>query len=131
MTVFLDTSFILAALSSRDQRHRRAALTATQHGLARITSSLVINETVTLLQMRGRLSQALEFLADAQGKPDLQIVYPDPALQVEAWDLFVRWAGTGASPVDCLSFAIMRRLGIRKAFTFDEHFRTAGFHTLL
>jgi predicted nucleic acid-binding protein len=29
-----------------------------------------------------------------------------------------------------VSFAVMRKLAIRKAFTFDEHFRLAGFEIL-
>jgi uncharacterized protein len=32
--------------------------------------------------------------------------------------------------VDHVSFTIMRRLGISKAFTNDGHFRAAGFETL-
>ena len=48
----------------------------------------------------------------------------------EAWDLFARWGSAGANAVDCVSFAIMRRLSIEKAFTFDELFRLAGFETL-
>jgi len=31
------------------------------------------------------------------------------------------------SLVDCVSFRIMRHLGIRTAFCFDEHFREQGF----
>ena len=60
----------------------------------------------------------------------MQIVYVDAVLQSEAWDLFHRWGGSGANPVDCASFAIMRRMNIRKAFTFDQHFRTAGFEII-
>ena len=32
--------------------------------------------------------------------------------------------------VDYVSFAVMRRLGIRQAFTNDRHFQEAGFETL-
>jgi predicted nucleic acid-binding protein len=35
----------------------------------------------------------------------------------------------GPSLVDFSSFEIMRRLGIRSAFTFDRHFRQYGFET--
>ena len=34
------------------------------------------------------------------------------------------------SLVDCSSFETMRRLGIEKVFTFDEHFREQGFEVI-
>ena len=112
-----------------DQTHLRA-VRAVRNGVIAITSSLVINETIGLLQTRGFLSAALEFLRDARSNPDVQIVQVESLIQNEAWELFVRYGGMGAGPVDCTSFAIMRRMGIRKAFTFDRHFRAAGFDIL-
>ena len=94
-----------------------------------VTTSLVINETISLLQSRGFLSAALQFLEGIR-RGEAQILYPDAALQREAWDLFGQWVGSGASAVDCVSFAVMKREGIRKAFTFDSHFRAAGFEIL-
>jgi predicted nucleic acid-binding protein len=73
---------------------------------------------------------ALTFLERVRRNEEVQIVHPDPALQAEAWDLFGRWGSAGANAVDCVSFAMMARLGIREAFTFDAHFREAGFDTL-
>ena len=35
--------------------------------------------------------------------------------------------GVGASLVDCVSFEVMRRRGITRAFAFDRHFADAGF----
>jgi hypothetical protein len=53
----------------------------------------------------------------------------DPSLddQTEAWAAFDRSEAGNAGIVDHVSFAIMRRLEITKAFTNDEHFRAAGF----
>lgn len=129
MTVFLDTSYFIALQMDNDQWHESAAR-INRSGLRLITSSLVINETLSLLQVRGFFSAALEFLQRLRSDPDTHIVYVDSPLQAEAWDLFHRWGGAGVSIVDCASFAIMMSQRIRKAFTFDRHFRTAGFEIL-
>ena len=130
MVVFIDTSYFFARLVRHDQWHKRAQKAASAR-LTPITSSLVINETISLLQARGLLSDALVFLRGIRAQSDVRIIYVDPVLQSEAWDLFGKWGAMGANAVDCASFAIMRGLSIRKAFTFDEHFRNAGFETLL
>jgi predicted nucleic acid-binding protein len=127
--VFADTSYFLALLDARDQWHHKARK-ALQPGLSVITSCEVINETVTWLQRRNFLSAALVFLAEIRRNPKLEIVYPDSGIQAEGWDFYHRWGGGGATAVDCTSFAIMKSRRIRKAFTFDKHFRDAGFEIL-
>jgi predicted nucleic acid-binding protein len=129
MTVFADTSYFVAAIVPCDQWYGEAS-SANRRGLRLVTSSLVINETVSLLQRRGQLSVALEFLQQTRAAQDITIVYVDAPLPSEAWDLFQRYAGSGANAPDCASFAIMRRFSIKMAFTFDEHFRRAGFDIL-
>jgi predicted nucleic acid-binding protein len=128
MRVFVDTSFYIACALPRDQWRQRAA-DAPHPGMSFVTSSLVINETAALLQ-RKHFSAALTFLHEVRANLELEIVHLDAGLQSEAWDLFSRWGAAGATPVDCASFAIMKRFSIRKAFTFDEHFQKAGFEIL-
>lgn len=129
MTAFVDTSFYVARIMPRDQWHEKA-LRAVRPGMTFYTSAFVVNETISLLQARGFFSAALTFLREARLSLDISIVYPDAVMQSEGWDLFARWGPAGANAVDCVSFAVMRKLSIRKAFTFDEHFRTAGFDIL-
>lgn len=129
MTVFADTSYFIARVMARDQWSQRAE-EAAQSGVRLLTSAPVISETVSLLQQRGYTSGALQFLGEVRHDADLTIVYVDATLQAEAWDLFHRYAGSGANLTDCASFAIMRRFSIKVAFTFDEHFRHAGFDIL-
>ena len=129
MNVFVDTSYYIARTIPHDQ-WRDVARQAIRPGVRYVTAAPVINETISLLQQRGLLSTALVFLAGIRSSPDIQIVQVDPVLQSEAWDLFHKLAGSGANAVDCISFAIMKRLSIRKAFTFDRHFRNAGFEIL-
>ena len=129
MRIFVDTSYYIARMMLRDQWHR-ASIKAVKSGMIFFTSSLVINETISLLQSRSYFSAALTFLERVRRNEEVQIIHPDPVLQAEAWDLFGRWGSAGANAVDCVSFAMMARLGIRKAFTFDAHFQAAGFDTL-
>ena len=129
MTVFVDSGYYIAFLIPRDQWFHEAEKAGRSEFRA-VTSSMVVNETISLLQARGLLSTALGWLQGVRQDTNTQIVYVDAVLQSEAWDLFHRWGGSGANPVDCASFAIMRRMNIKKAFTFDQHFRTAGFEIL-
>jgi hypothetical protein len=129
VTVFVDSGYYIAFLVPRDQWFQKAEA-ASRSEFRGVTSSLVVNETVSLLQARGLLSTALRWLQGICEDANTQIVYVDAVLQSEAWDLFHRWGSSGANPVDCASFAIMRRMNIKKAFTFDPHFRTAGFDIL-
>ena len=129
MTVFVDSGYFIAFLVPRDQCFHKAE-EARRSEFRGVTSSLVVNETVSLLQARGLLSTALGWLQGVREDANTQIAYVDAVIQSEAWDLFHRWGGTGANPVDCASFAIMRRMNIKKAFTFDQHFSTAGFEIL-
>jgi len=129
VTVFIDSGYYIAFLVPRDQWFD-VAERAGRGDFRAVTSSLVVDETASLLQARGLFSTALAWLAAIRKESDTQIIHVDPVLQSEAWDLFHRWGGSGANPIDCASFAIMRRLNIKKAFTFDRHFRTAGFEIL-
>jgi predicted nucleic acid-binding protein len=129
VTVFVDTGYFIARMQASDQWHA-AAVAADDPTLDLVTSNDVINETITLLRMRGFLSLALDFLREIRAGSDITVVYVDAAIQTDAWDLYARFSGRGVGGVDCTSFAMMRRLGIRKAFTFDQHFRAAGFGTV-
>jgi predicted nucleic acid-binding protein len=47
-----------------------------------------------------------------------------------AWEAYEREEAGRAGINDQVSFAVMRRIGIRQAFTNDRHFQEAGFETL-
>ena len=94
MTAFVDTSFFVALVVKRDERHERAINTV-EPGMLLFTSSLIVNETITLLQSRGYFSNALLFLRETRRNERLTILYPDPPLQARAWDGFARWGAYG------------------------------------
>ena len=129
MKVFVDTGYYYARIDRSDQRHA-AACRAVRPGMIFVTSNLVVNETVALLQRRRLLPASLTFLRELRTAGSVELIHIDAVLQAQAWELFHRWSASGATPVDCSSFAVMRSLAIRKAFSFDTHFRDSGFEIL-
>jgi predicted nucleic acid-binding protein len=57
----------------------------------------------------------------------LTILRPDARDEAAAVALFRKLADQELSFTDCISFALMGRHRITRAFTFDRHFEAAGF----
>ena len=57
----------------------------------------------------------------------LEILRPSPEDELAALDLFEKFADQEVSFTDCISFVLMRRRQIKRVFSFDRHFRHAGF----
>jgi predicted nucleic acid-binding protein len=131
VTVFLDTVGLLAIWDESDQWHQAAQgcfekLMASRIEL--ITSSSVLLECGSAAARRpyrpavSRLCRQME----QSGR----LVTPTGEDWRLAWLAYEKGEGDSAGIVDHLSFAIMRRLGLSKAFTNDGHFRASGFEIL-
>ena len=55
------------------------------------------------------------------------VLRPDADDETRAIDLFAKFADQQISFTDCVSFVLMRRNRLERAFTFDRHFADAGF----
>ena len=112
------------ALADESDRHHRAAReyyeTAADHqGL--VTTDLIVGETFALLSSHLGRQGALAFWA---GLREAQIpVLPITVQEIEAaWHVAQAFSDQSFSFVDCTTFALMERLGVRDAFAFDSHF---------
>ena len=131
MSVFVDTSALYAALTTRDEHHQAARdrwteLLTGDDGL--ITSNYVVVETITLLERRIGLQAVRVFQADFV--PALQVSWIDRDLHERAVAALLTAGRRDLSLVDCTSFEVMRGSGIETAFAFDTHFAQQGFHCL-
>ena len=128
--IFVDTSAWIALADQDDTFHKKAAssfpsILKTFRNL--ITSNLTIAETyILLLHELGHLS-ALGFLEKVKGSPKIFKIYSAEDLESEAEEILIKYADQDFSYTDAVSFSIMKRYKIKKAFCFDKHFVMAGF----
>ena len=129
-SVFVDTSYWLALELGNDQNYQ----SATRHweGVRAalpplVTTSYILDEVVTFFNSRGYHAKAIQVGRSLLHSPSIQLVHIDEALFFEGWAYFQRHDDKRYSLTDCISFTVMERLNIARAFTFDKHFAQAGF----
>ncbi len=86
-----------------------------------------MDETLTLLARRADYSFAAERGRNLFGSKQLEIIRTNHDDEFEALSYFEKYADQKISFTDCLSFAIMKRKGLAKVFSFHDHFARAGF----
>lgn len=131
MNIFIDTSAFLAVLDEGDAVHTKAALTwkdILSTDAVLVTTNYVVVETCALVQNRLGLEALKVFHEDIA--PILQIEWVDETVHHAAVSTLLAVARKNLSLVDCVSFEIMRLLGIASAFTLDKHFKEQGFRRL-
>ena len=92
-----------------------------------VTSNFVLDEAFTLLARRASYAFAAGKARLIYASSTLDILRPDSEAEIAALDLFEKFADQKVSFTDCISFVLMREVGITQAFTFDSHFERAGF----
>lgn len=128
--IFVDTGALLARFVARDQHHTKAQRSWKQlrrNEWQSYTSNFVLNETFTLLARRTTYEFAAERARNLLVSQALTILRPDSSDELRALDLFEKFSDQRVSYTDCISFVLMRRRAIHRAFAFDRHFRDAGF----
>jgi len=129
-SIFVDTGAWVALADRDDAHHLKAAsiyptLLKTQRRL--ITSNLVIAESYILILNELGHQAAIHYLEAIKTSPRILKIYSNEDLESEAEELLIRYSDQDFSYADAVSFAIMKREKIKKAFSFDSHFLTAGF----
>lgn len=128
--VFVDTSFFKAIIDPKDEFHQAAKIIEQKindEQIKLVTSNYVLDEAFTLIRKRCGLEVVDEFRRYlAIISAILKIIRVTVSDEAGAWDWFLQdWSDL--SFTDCVSFALMKRLEIGQALTFDSHFKRAGF----
>ncbi len=128
MKIFVDTSAFYALLDEDDQNHLRAKTAWTDilsNENTLITSNYILVETIALLQNRLGMEAVRGFEEDLLPLTNIEFVGPE--LHRSGMSAHLAAARRSLSFVDCVSFEVMRHLGLRIAFAFDPHFQRQGF----
>ncbi len=132
-SLFVDTSAFKALYDEEDEFHRQArdfldAVSSKRVPVRGfITSDYILDETITLVRFAHSHGKAVEFARAVTSSKATKILHVDEEGFHKALDLFSQAEDKEWSFTDCVSFALMRRLNLNSAFTFDPHFQQAGF----
>lgn len=128
MSVFVDTSALYAILDADDQNHGPARatwvdlLTGEVHILS---TNYVLLETFALVQ--NRLGMTAVRALEENVVPMLQVIWVDAELHGTGVTAMLTAGRRQLSLVDCVSFGVMRELGLTTAFAFDSDFSDQEF----
>ena len=128
--VFVDSGPIIAQFHPQDSRHAdslRVMNELRQGSRSFVTSTDVMGETLSLLRRWAGYAVARVAGEELWRSFEVDVVTVDDGDRRKAWELFLLYRIPKLSFVDCTSAALMRRLGLREIFTFDEDFRSLGF----
>jgi uncharacterized protein len=131
LSAFVDTSGVLALLDADQPRHREVAAawrTLLENDERLFATNYVLVETYALIQRRLGL-HAVRALTD-DFLPLITIDWVDEATHAAAVAALLTAGRRTLSLVDCTSFLVMRRRGVRLAFALDADFEAQGFETI-
>ncbi|MFN8559252.1 MAG: PIN domain-containing protein [Dehalococcoidia bacterium] len=131
--VFVDTAAYFVVANRNDVNHTAAGALlrqlVTDHRRL-FTTNYVLTESHALLLIRMGYAVARSFLWGIDHSPSTTIVRVSARDERRARAIIEQYDDKAFSLTDATSFAVMERLGISQAFTFDRNFAQYGFTML-
>lgn len=125
MKILIDSDALFALYVASDIHHQKA-LEILQKLLVQnvelLTTSVVVQETATVISFRLGQTQAKDFLIRLN-KIDIKQLFLGEKLAARAWRVFNDQNKKGTSFVDCANVAFCREMGISRVFSFDKIYR--------
>lgn len=132
--IFIDTSAFYAMDVQNDANHERASkikedIAENKYGVP-YTTNYIIDETLTLMRFRVGHEEAIAFGEKIKSSRVLKIIRVDENIENYSLDVFKKFKNIELSFTDCVSLAVMKELGIKEIFAFDQHFSQLGFRVV-
>jgi uncharacterized protein len=91
-----------------------------------VTTDYVLDEYLTLLKVRGEARRISDLGRRILEERVCQLIWVEKPDVYKAWTIIESYRDKVWSFTDCVSRAVIERLGIAEAFAFDDHFREFG-----
>ncbi len=124
---FVDTSFWVALLLSKDKQHEDGSLLWREDVGSLLCTNHVVGESWTFLRRRAGHAKAVAFLDVVRGSRRIVVGHVDEETEDEALRWLRRHDEREYSFVDATSFMVMRRRRLTEALAFDGDYKAAGF----
>lgn len=128
--IFIDTGAFLAKYLADDQYHAQSIerwVRLVKKGHRCFTSNFVLDETLTLLARRAGYPFAAQTAKNIFSSKAIAVLRPEEKDELDAVRFFEKYADQEVSFTDCVSFALMQHYKLKRVFSFDRHFKHAGF----
>ncbi len=129
--IFVDTGAWFARFVPSDRDHAAARAWFERNTQPLITTDYIVDELLTVFKVRGEYQRALEIGPTLFHGDVCRLEWVTQADVETAWRVFSTYRDKEWSYTDCVSRAVMERLGITTAVAFDEHFRQFGTVTVV
>jgi len=129
--VFADTSFHIALVRPDDENHAGSREFDRRFGGRYFTSEFVLIELGNWLADPRNRSVFFEIVRVLRSDPRTTILPATSEWVARRAALYGQRPDKHWSFIDCISFEMMRDVGVTDALTTDHHFTQAGFHALL
>jgi uncharacterized protein len=132
--VFLDTVGLIALLNEDDSLHRQACEAFAAIGRSArsvVTTNLVLCEVGNGLARTSLRQEVADLIQELHSDPLAVVIHVSREQFENGVRLYLARPDKQWGLIDCISFATMKTLGLREAFTADHHFEQAGLHALL
>jgi predicted nucleic acid-binding protein len=130
VAIFVDTGAWFATSVPDDPDHAAANSFMRSNRERLVTTDYIYDELLTLFRARGHMDRAKDWIEQVRHKRcDIVQVLDSDVKSATA--VFLDFSDKEWSFTDCTSRVVMERLGIQKAFAFDEHFRQFGTVTVM
>ena len=126
--VFVDTGAWYALTDRRDPDHEPVAAALREYRGRLLTSSFVLDETLTLVRYRLGWTIAQRLGAQLRTGSLARLERISPTDEGAAWTIFSTYSDQSFSFTDCTSFALCNRLKVPRCIAIDSDFRSVGLH---